>query len=282
MALILKHMTALCYACSVNRVTSANAFIAAGAKLDTVNNAGDTPLHLIASYSADSNVELIKALVVAGARLNIRNNEGKTAYDLACAAERDDDALNLLRPEANTAVTEEMATTHTGTFDPTAAAAAAAVPNTSSVSDAIENKATRQPAHTVPMTPTPASSSEANVLDTWLCKWLIEIGFAETEACTYTAALTKLKCYTATPLAKLTEVKATKLATAAGVSEYEIDMLIAGWQQLKLTHQLTISTATSQSVTPISSPPVSPAALTSTTNSRPQSPISLVTDPTLR
>jgi hypothetical protein len=160
--------------------------------------------------------------------------------------------------------------------------AAAAVTISSTVSDAIEELNTAQPSHTVSATPTTANS-EASVLDTWLCKWWIDFGFDGTEACTYTAAMTQLKCYKAIAVAALTEVKAFKSATIAGVSEYEIDMFIAGWQQLKVTYQLTINTATSQTVTPITSAPASPTVVQATAvNSRPQSPISIVSDPTLR
>jgi ankyrin repeat protein len=291
--------TPLYHACRYNRVTSVDGFIAAGAQVDITNNAGDTPLHATAFYTgSESTTEVITALVAAGARLDIMNNEGKTAYDIACAAERDDDVLNLLRPPAarnsavpvkttNNEVNEVLAPNSAVIVAPVAvdltAAAAAVAMSSSSVNDAIKNTVTTQSSHTVPITPKPASSSDVKVLDTWLCKWLIEIGFDETDACMYTVEMTKLKCYKAVALAALTEVKATKLATAAGVSEFEIDMFIEGWQQLKLTHQLTISTATSESVTPVTSPPVSPvAAHASVSNNRPQSPMSLVSDPILR
>jgi hypothetical protein len=88
----------------------------------------------------------------------------------------------------------------------------------------------------------------------------------------------KLKCYKDKALATLKEDTATELAIAAGISKFENGMFIAGWQQLKLTYQLTINTATSQSVTPVTSAPASPAAAqTTATNGRSQSPISLVT-----
>jgi ankyrin repeat protein len=279
------------YTCGLNRVIAVKALIKAGANVHTMNDKGETPLHIATSKHPDG--EVIQALITAGARLDIRNNAGKLAYDIACASKLDKPLLNILRPAAvsSSAVQVDIASNTDSkvvaldnalAVEPSAATAAV-VATSSSVSDIIENPVTTQSSHTLTTTPTTPASSDVNVLDTWLCKWLIEIGFAETEACTYTAALTTLKVYTATPLAKLTEVKATTLATKAGISEFEIDMFIEGWQQLKLTHQLTISTATSQSITPVSSPPVSPVAVqASVSNSRPQSPISLLTDPKLR
>jgi hypothetical protein len=282
--------TPLYYACRLNNVTAFNALIKAGAKVDTINNKGDTLLHVAVSYNAGT--EVSEALVAAGVRVDIRNKAGDTAYDIACASKLDDKVLNLLRPVAAASSSivhvgiasnrgsEAVATNNAVKLDSTAPVPVVVM--SSSVVDAVNQLNTTQPSHSVRTTPM-LSDSEASVLDTWLCKWLIDIGFDETEACKYTAAMTALKCYKAVALAALTEVKATKLVTAAGVSEFEIDMFIAGWQQLKVTYQLTVNTATSQSVTPVTSKPASPVAVQVTSvNSRPQSPISLVSDPTLR
>jgi Ankyrin repeats (3 copies) len=92
--------TPLHYACRNNRAAVVDALVVAGAKVGAANLRGDTPLHVTALHTSDSNTEAIKALVVAGARLGSRNNEGKTAYDMASAAQRDVDVLNLLRPAA--------------------------------------------------------------------------------------------------------------------------------------------------------------------------------------
>eukprot|EP00953_Heterococcus_sp_UTEX-ZZ885_P016521 9288-Heterococcus_DN1.PRE.4 len=134
--------TPLHHAGRYNRETSAHALIAAGAQVDTTNNAGDTPLHATAFYTgSESTTEVITALVAAGARLDITNNEGKTAYEMAWAAERDGDVLNLLRPAAasSSAARVEIENANAAESkaavpndEPTAATAATAVAITSS------------------------------------------------------------------------------------------------------------------------------------------------------
>jgi ankyrin repeat protein len=218
-----------------SKLAVVNALIRAGAKLDAVDDKGETPLHVAAWNKSDSSIEVFEALVAAGARLDIRNEAGETAYDIAVLRELDNDLLDLLRPAAasSSAVansTDSEAVTTTDAVVPAstaAAAAAAAVAMSSSVRDALELSSTTQPSHTVATAPIPPNT-EVNVLDTWLCKWLIDIGFDETEACKYTAEMIKLKCYKEKALATLKEDTAAQLAIAAGISKFKIDMFIAG------------------------------------------------------
>jgi ankyrin repeat protein len=121
-------------ACRYRAAAEVKAFIVAGAKLDVKTHADDTPLH-IATFSHYDGVRLsiTEALVAAGARLDTRNKAGQTAYDKAFALGHHSKLLNLLRPAAmstsvidveiaNNAVSQAMATEAAVVTEPTAVA----------------------------------------------------------------------------------------------------------------------------------------------------------------
>jgi ankyrin repeat protein len=67
------------YATVDELLESVKVLVAAGADVNAVNEAGDTPLH----FGAQASDEIVKFLVASGARLDVKDKQGRTPVEMA-------------------------------------------------------------------------------------------------------------------------------------------------------------------------------------------------------
>eukprot|EP00953_Heterococcus_sp_UTEX-ZZ885_P036818 18955-Heterococcus_DN1.PRE.3 len=198
----------------VRDAETATFLLKAGVDINACDDGGSTALHsVVAGFHGREKMALTLVLLRAGADLTIRDLGGYDAHDIATIAGLSESMLQLFLPQVAISIV---------------AASSLHVPSTTQ----------RQAPSTVPDRKTSASATvnivaTNSMIDLWLSNWLHEIGFARHDAKDYAAAMTKLKRCSQSGLAALNETKAIELATAAGISYFEIDMYIVGWQQLK-------------------------------------------------
>ncbi len=80
-----------------------------GAMVNTVDDDGDTPLHVAVR---DGNPEIVSALITRGADLNAMNNEAETPVGLAAGKESDMVLRELVRAGANIDIADDDGKTH--------------------------------------------------------------------------------------------------------------------------------------------------------------------------
>jgi len=82
--------TPLHYAAGTGHARCVELLVQTGrAKLDLLNNIGETPLHKAAAGSSQKHSDCCRVLVNGGARLDIRNNDGNTPFQICLNSAKD-------------------------------------------------------------------------------------------------------------------------------------------------------------------------------------------------